>query len=324
MTLFALPHRKKPPDFVSEGGKIRVSSNYDYDLRYDDLIARQRFLAKVMRNSQMRRSSLGVKPAQSVEETPIVEATKLWCTPCTDATEDIPLNDTVQQGLLPENVDTVVLLTREKRILDKLKSFCWMAGESKKLDETSASVLRTVLEVLICLASALIAIIFDTGASMSIFGKLTDFPYGIEKRCMTLQGIGSDLTVTGKGIICWTFSKVGGGIIVIECMAYYAPGMKFCLFSPQSYFVKQELDGQFVMNKMGLYFELNDKDCITIALNVANLPVALASNTADITSENLALYSCATDATNTNLPAKAKRLLQWHYWLGHCNFRLVR
>ena len=181
-----------------------------------------------------------------------------------------------------------------------------MAGDSKKLDETSASVL------------------FDTGASMSISGTLKDFPYGIEKCCMTLLGIGSGLEVTGKGIVRWTFPMVGGGVIVIECMAYYAPGMKFCLFSPQSYFVKQELDGQFVMNKMGLYFELNDKDCITIALNVANLPVALASNTADITSENLALYSCATDATNTNLPAKAKRLLQWHYWLGHCNFRLVR
>ena len=93
-------------------------------------------------------------------------------------------------------------------------------------------------------------------------------------------------------------------------MAYYAPGMKFRLFLPQLYFVKQQLDGQFVMNKMSVYFELNDKYRIKIALNAVNLSVALASNTADVTSENLALYSCATDATNTNLPAKAKRLLQ--------------
>ena len=107
-------------------------------------------------------------------------------------------------------------------------------------------------------------------------------------------------------------------------MGYYAPGKKFRLFSPQSYLVKQQLDGQFVMNKMGVYFELNDKDHIKIALNAANSPVALACNTADITSENLALYSCATEATNTNLPVKAKRLPQWHYRLGHCNFRLVR
>ena len=59
-------------------------------------------------------------------------------------------------------------------------------------------------------------------------------------------------------------------------------------------------------------------------LNAANLPVALTTNTDDVTSDHLALYSCATDATNKNLFEKAKRLLQWHFRLGHCNFRLVR
>ena len=113
-----------------------------------------------------------------------------------------------------------------------------MAGDSKKLDVTSASVLQMVLEVPICLALALIAIIYDTGKSMSISEELQDFPYGIEKRSTTLQGIGS--------IVCWTFQKLGGGVITIECMAYYAPGMKFHLFSPQSYFVKQLLDRQFI------------------------------------------------------------------------------
>ena len=138
----------------------------------------------------MRRSLLDVKPAHIVEETPIVEDTKLQCTPCTDATNDIPLDYPVQQAPPPEIADPVVLLTRERLILDELKSYCWMVGASKKLDETSASVLQTVLEVPICLASTLIAIIFDTGASMSISGELKDFPYGIEKCCTTLQGLG--------------------------------------------------------------------------------------------------------------------------------------
>ena len=75
--------------------------------------------------------------------------------------------------------------------------------------------------------------------------------------------------------------------------------MTFRLLSPQSYFVKQKLDGQFVMNKKGVCFELNGKERVKIALNAANLPVALASNTDDVTSKNLALYSCVTDATNT-------------------------
>ena len=100
--------------------------------------------------------------------------------------------------------------------------------------------------------------------------------------------------------------------------------MKFCLFSPQSYFMKQQLDRQFVMNKAGVYFELNEHDCIKIALNSANLPIALATNAVDITCDNLALYSCATDSSNVKLLAKAKRLIQWNYRLENCNFRLVR
>ena len=73
-----------------------------------------------------------------------------------------------------------------------------------------------MLDVPICLASALIGIIFYTEAPMSISGELKDFPYGIEKCCTTLQGIGSGLKVTGKGIVPCTFLKVGGGVIVIE------------------------------------------------------------------------------------------------------------
>ena len=43
-----------------------------------------------------------------------LEATKLKCTPCTDATDDILLDDPVQQGMLPVNADPVVLLARER------------------------------------------------------------------------------------------------------------------------------------------------------------------------------------------------------------------
>ena len=66
--LFALPRLKKPPDLVSEGGKIRPCSNYYF-------INRQRFLAKVLRKSNLRKLSLDVKPAHVVAETPIEEAT---------------------------------------------------------------------------------------------------------------------------------------------------------------------------------------------------------------------------------------------------------
>ena len=78
---------------------------------------------------------------------------------------------------------------------------------NKKLDIESASVLRTVLEMPIYMASAMIAIIFDTEASMSISGGLNDSPHGIEECSTTLQEIGSGLWVTGKGIVCWIFQS---------------------------------------------------------------------------------------------------------------------
>ena len=43
-----------------------------------------------------------------------------------------------------------------------------------------------------------------------------DFLYGIKKCCTMLQGIGSGLMVTGKGIASWILPKVGGGVIVIN------------------------------------------------------------------------------------------------------------
>ena len=61
----------------------------------------------------MCRSSLGVKPAQIVAETSIKDDTKLKCTPCTDATYDIPLDDPVQQGPPTVNTDPVALLAQE-------------------------------------------------------------------------------------------------------------------------------------------------------------------------------------------------------------------
>ena len=165
-----------------------------------------------------------------------------------------------------------------------------------------------MLDVPICLASAMIAIIFDTGASMSISGEEKDFPYGVEKCSIKLQGIGSGILVTGKGVIRWSFPKLGGGVITVECMGYYAPEMKFRLFSPQSYFVAQQKEGKFVMDKDGVVFELSPTDRVKIVLNAANLPVALATSNVEVASDNLALLTCATDARNVQLPQKSEAL----------------
>jgi len=92
------------------------------------------------------------------------------------------------------------------------------------------------MQDMVYLASGLRTIIIDTGASLSISNHERDFFDGYEPCDIELQGIGSGLRVKGKGKVRWRFQRADGGFVVIECMAYYAPSMKFYLFSLQSYF----------------------------------------------------------------------------------------
>ena len=109
----------------------------------------------------------------------------------------------------------------------------------------------------------------------------TDFPDGIEPCEAELQGIGAGLRVRGKGKVRWQLKS----------------------------------EGKFMMSKNGIFFELNKNDCVQIVLNAANhLHVALASNTADVVSDDLALVTC--DTHDVHLPQRTKRLLQWH-----CRFK---
>ena len=114
--------------------------------------------------------------------------------------------------------------------------------------------------------------------------------------------------------------------MIVECMAYYTPDIKFNLFSPQSFLLKEKGKGEFKINEDGISFALNSHDSLRISLSSANLPVAYVShaNALGENQENQALFTCATDSRNINLPQKSKRLLQWHYRLGHCSMKLVR
>ena len=111
---------------------------------------------------------------------------------------------------------------------------------------------------------------------------------------------------------------------MIESWAYYEAAIKFNLFSPQSYFLTLKSEGDFIMNKNGVFFNFNENDCIKISFTVANLPIAYSTHPVGVTSGDMALITCATNARNVNLPQNEKQLLQWHYRLGHCSFKLVR
>ncbi len=318
--LFALPRLTKPPDLVSEGGKIHCSNVYDYDTKYDYFIKHQKYLGKVLRAHHLNTSLChkhlrNTRKFRHMWETlvdrcskanTIADESHFNCsnniTERCDCSNDIPLSEFSTAKLTPPPAmdEPIVMLRHDRAGLDRLKNYAWMAGASVDLDSGSASVLRNALDSSIYLASGLTAVIFDTGASMSISNNKADFPYGIEPCNVDLQGIGSGLHVKGKGKVRWKFQKVGGGFVTVENMAYYEPAVKFKLFSPQSYLMQAKSEGKFIMSKNGIFFELNKNDCVHITLNAANLPVALATHTADVVTENAALITCATDARNVN------------------------
>ena len=100
----------------------------------------------------------------------------------------MPLKDFPNSKLAtPTNIDVPIVMLRHDRAVFTLKNYAWMAGASADLDSNSARVLRDALDSSINLASVLTAIIFDTGASISISNNAADFPDGLEPCDAELQ-----------------------------------------------------------------------------------------------------------------------------------------
>ena len=79
------------------------------------------------------------------------------------------------------------MLRHDRAVFDRLKNFARMAGASVDVDTNTACVLRDTLDSSINLASGLTAVIFDTGALMSISNNTANFPYAIEPCNVDLQ-----------------------------------------------------------------------------------------------------------------------------------------
>ena len=210
MSFCVATFKKKPPDLISEGGKIRCSNVYDYDSKYDYFIKRQQYLGKVLRAHHLNKSLCHkhLRSTRKLRETSVDRCFKtntiadelhLNCpntlTERCDCSEDIPFSEFPTSTLTPPpNIDEpIVMLRRDCAVFDRLKHYVWMAGASVNLDDGTASVLRYALDSSIYLASGLTAVIFDTGASISISNNAADFPDGIEPCEAKLQGIDAGL-----------------------------------------------------------------------------------------------------------------------------------
>jgi hypothetical protein len=79
-----------------------------------------------------------------------------------------------------------------------------------------------------------LSIVIDSGASLAVTPILKDFVGFIKPSNLTsLQGISARTNVKGEGTVCWIIRDPLGQVHQLRTKAYYVPGAKIRLFSPQ-------------------------------------------------------------------------------------------
>jgi hypothetical protein len=155
-------------------------------------------------------------------------------------------------------------------------------------------------------------IIFDTGASLAISPHRSDFdddPTPLS-RLTQLGGMGKGLQIEGIGTVVWTFNAKDGSEVQLRVRAYYVPGAKARLLSPQKLFdQKRGVFGHFHGDIEIHYFPKS------------GLPIAEAHCGPTLEHQvNLSVL----DEENINPTIGQKLLLEWHYRFGHLNFASVQ
>ena len=172
------------------------------------------------------------------------------------------------------------------------------------------------------------ALVFDTGASVSITNELSDFvSWDAESDVPKLQGITTQAVVRGFGTVRWTVRDDNGRSHDIETDAYYVPAAKIRLLSPQRY-LRQRKVGSFVLqpNQTTFYFDSKSPLSFT-SLNKQNVGLPITSlhrrrNTAWL--EAAQLGADVLEPSNSNLTSSQKELLDWHYRLAHFNLSWIQ
>jgi hypothetical protein len=102
-------------------------------------------------------------------------------------------------------------------------------------------------------------ITIDSGASVTITPILKAFVGSIKPFSLTsLQGISARTKVEGEGTVYWTIRDTLGQVHQLRTKAYYMPGAKIHLFSPQQYFEESNNDPFVTFNKSGAKLGLNN------------------------------------------------------------------
>ena len=173
--------------------------------------------------------------------------------------------------------------------------------------------------------------IWDTGASSTVSPDVADFIGGITPldTPISLDGLATGLTIQGKGQVKWIVETTNGTLETIHVDAYYTPGARVRLLSPQSYLqqchdkARPKPTGGF--SDTHLSFTWPDGNTLLVPYNKRNnLPVSLSYNESVLAHRTHELHLCVTDTANQNLSEAQKELLRWHFRLGHLHFASIQ
>jgi hypothetical protein len=126
------------------------------------------------------------------------------------------------------------------------------------------------------------------------------------------------LVIAGTGLVTWSFQIITGVDLPVKTMAYYVPGAKVRLLSPQRVF---DLDS----GKGGRYFG----DHEGFKLIIQNHTIAIPYNKQNSLPIGYALIQDSSkqvlqDDNNQNLTGGQKILIHWHHRFGHLNLLSVQ
>ena len=185
------------------------------------------------------------------------------------------------------------------------------------------------------------AIIFDTGASLSISNDKNDF-VELEPYSANVSGLG-DMNIKGKGTIKWRIlDDHGEEWTIMAKNSYYAPDLRAKLFSPQQFCAQfgPKVDTYFKGDGKHFFMKWKHNSLTLPYCKHTNLPIAYTMPSAknflchleksDNSKNDSPYVDIQNDACKETMKYKEsisgsqKKMLNWHYRLGHMSFKRMQ
>jgi hypothetical protein len=114
-------------------------------------------------------------------------------------------------------------------------------------------------------------VIFDTGASLAITPHQTDFTTSLTlpPGDLRLGGMANGLKIEGIGSVTWIFANSSGPDVSIVSQAYYVPGAKARLLSPQR-LLDVDLKARYEGDSKQFRLHLSNQPMLTIEYDDRN------------------------------------------------------